>query len=117
MTVDDGATIEARACVLACGANYRFNRQLGLGVPRAFLQSAQVEEPLDGPSSVEVHLGREVAPGGFGWVVPFRRGGVRARAARAHVRVARARPLPHVRGAVRPRPLMRRRRRRRPSRA
>jgi flavin-dependent dehydrogenase len=76
VTIDGGATIEARACVLACGANYRFNRQLGLGVPRAFLQSAQLEEPLDGPSSVEVHLGREVAPGGFGWVVPFRRGGV-----------------------------------------
>src|SRR5262249_8832664 len=68
--------IEARACVLACGANYRFNRQLGLGVPRAYLQSAQLEQPLDGPSAVEVHLGREVAPGGFGWVVPFHRNGV-----------------------------------------
>jgi digeranylgeranylglycerophospholipid reductase len=76
ITIDAGAPIEARACVLACGASYRFNRQLGLGVPRAFLQSAQLEEPLDGPSSVEVHLGREVAPGGFGWVVPFRRDGV-----------------------------------------
>jgi geranylgeranyl reductase family protein len=76
ITIDGAAPIEARACVLACGANYRFNRQLGLGVPRAFLQSAQLEEPLDGPGSVEVHLGREVAPGGFGWVVPFRRGAV-----------------------------------------
>ncbi len=34
--------IAARACILACGANYRFNRQLGLGVPRAFVQSAQL---------------------------------------------------------------------------
>jgi geranylgeranyl reductase family protein len=76
ISVEGGAPIEARACVLACGANYRFNRQLGLGVPRAFLQSAQLEQPLDGPSSVEVHLGREVAPAGFGWVVPFRRGAV-----------------------------------------
>jgi geranylgeranyl reductase family protein len=74
--VDGGAAIEARACVLACGASYRFNRQLGLGVPRAFMQSAQLEEPLDGPASVEVHLGRQVAPGGFGWVVPFQRNGV-----------------------------------------
>ena len=73
----DGApAIEARACVVACGANYRFNRQLGLGVPRAFLQSAQLEQPLEGPSTVEVHLGRQVAPAGFGWVVPFKRGGV-----------------------------------------
>jgi len=76
ITIDGGAPVEARACVLACGASYRFNRQLGFGVPRAFLQSAQLEEPLEGPSSVEVHLGREVAPGGFGWVVPFRRDGV-----------------------------------------
>jgi len=76
VAIDGDAPIEARACVLACGASYRFNRQLGLGVPRAFLQSAQLEQPLDGPSAVEVHLGRQVAPGGFGWVVPFRRGGV-----------------------------------------
>jgi flavin-dependent dehydrogenase len=76
VAIDGGASIEARACVIACGANYRFNRQLGLGVPRAFLQSAQLEQPLDGPSSVEVHLGRQVAPGGFGWVVPFARDGV-----------------------------------------
>jgi len=74
--IDGADPIEARACILACGANYRFNRQLGLGVPRAYLQSAQLEQPLDGPSNVEVHLGREVAPGGFGWVVPFRRDGV-----------------------------------------
>jgi len=76
VAIDGGAPIEARACVLACGANYRFNRRLGLGVPRAFLQSAQLEEPLAGPSTVEVHLGRDVAPAGFGWVVPFRRAGV-----------------------------------------
>ena len=67
--------VEARACVLACGANYRFNRQLGLGVPRAFVQSAQLEQPFDGPDGVEVHLGREVAPGGFAWLVPFERDG------------------------------------------
>ena len=74
----DGDTdaITARACVLACGANYRFNRQLGLGVPRAFVQSAQLEQSFAGPDQVEVHLGREVAPRGFAWVVPFQRGGV-----------------------------------------
>lgn len=66
--------IDARVCVIACGANYRFNRMLGLGVPRAFVQSAQLEVPLDGPESVEVFLGRSVAPGGFAWVVPFPRG-------------------------------------------
>jgi flavin-dependent dehydrogenase len=76
IAADGGAgTITARACILACGANYRFNRQLGLGVPRTFVQSAQLERSFAGPEQVEVHLGREVAPRGFAWVVPFLRGG------------------------------------------
>lgn len=68
------ASIEARACVVACGASYRFNRQLGFGVPRAFVQSAQLEQAFEGPDHVEVHLGRACASGGFAWIVPFRRG-------------------------------------------
>jgi geranylgeranyl reductase family protein len=75
IALDGGERVDARSAVLACGANYRFNRQLGLGVPRSFIQSAQLERPLDGPSNVEVHLGREVAPGGFAWAVPFQRDG------------------------------------------
>ena len=67
-------SVQARACVVACGANYRLNRSLGLGVPRAFVQSAQLEAPFAGPDQIEVHLGRETAPGGFAWVVPFTRG-------------------------------------------
>ena len=73
--VEGGDRVEARACIIACGANYRFNRQLGLGVPRTFVQSAQLEQPLDGLDRVEVHLGREVAPGGFTWLVPLERDG------------------------------------------
>ena len=75
--VDGAPAVRARACVLACGANYRFNRQLGLGSPRQWVQSAQLEYPLEGPGDVEVHLGREVAPGGFAWMVPFDREGKR----------------------------------------
>jgi digeranylgeranylglycerophospholipid reductase len=75
--LDGTEPIRVRACVLACGANYRFNRQLGLGSPRTFVQSAQLEYQLDGPADVEVHLGRAVAPGGFAWLVPFERGGRR----------------------------------------
>lgn len=74
VTGDGAASIDARACVLACGASYRFNRALGLGVPKAFVQSAQLEVPFDGPEMVEVYLGRRVAPGGFGWAVPVTRG-------------------------------------------
>jgi digeranylgeranylglycerophospholipid reductase len=69
--------IGARACVLACGASYRFNRQLGLGVPRTVVHSAQLERAFAGPDHVEVHLGRAVAPRGFAWIVPFRRDGQR----------------------------------------
>jgi len=79
--VEGSDSVEARACIIACGANYRFNRQLGLGVPRTFVQSAQLERPLDGLDRVEVHLGREVAPGGFAWLVPLERDG------RAHARL------------------------------
>jgi geranylgeranyl reductase family protein len=70
-----GGEIHARACVLACGASYRFHRQIGLGVPEVFLQSAQIEVPFPevDPAGVEVQFGRDVAPGGFAWMVPVRR--------------------------------------------
>ena len=73
--------VEARVCVLACGANYRFHRELGLGMPDVFLQSAQLETPFPEMPEVEVRFGRDVAPGGFAWLVPFKRG------ADPHVRI------------------------------
>ena len=73
----DGApgTIEARAAILACGASYRFNRALGLGVPSVFVHSAQLEVPFPPLDQLQVHFGRKIAPGGFAWVVPFAREG------------------------------------------
>jgi digeranylgeranylglycerophospholipid reductase len=68
--------LQSRACVMACGANYRFNRRLGLGLPRLFAHSAQREVPFPDARHVEVYLGRQIAAGGFGWLVPFRRGEV-----------------------------------------
>ena len=67
--------LSARACVLACGANYRFHGPLGLGAPEVFLQSAQLEVPFPDAeaASVEVQFGRDVAPAGFAWMVPLRR--------------------------------------------
>jgi digeranylgeranylglycerophospholipid reductase len=70
---DDAVT--ARACVLACGANYRFHRALGLGMPDVFLQSAQLETVFPETAHVEVRFGRDVAPSGFAWLVPFGRSG------------------------------------------
>ena len=66
--------IRARVCVLACGANYSLHKQVGLGMPRMFLQTAQVELPARQLGSVELHFGSELAPKGFGWVVPVVRG-------------------------------------------
>lgn len=69
----DGSSSEARACILACGANYGIQRRLGFGMPSAYLQSAQLELPASSTGQVEVHFGHDVAPKGFGWVVPVQR--------------------------------------------
>ena len=74
-------TVVARACVLACGARYRFHRALGLGLPDVFLQSAQLETPFPAIPEIQVRLGREVAPDGFAWLVPVTRDG------RSHARI------------------------------
>ena len=69
------APLSARLAVLACGANYRFHRQLGLGLPDLFLQSAQLEMPFPRRAEVEVRFGRDIAPSGFAWLVPVDRQG------------------------------------------
>ncbi len=75
VTVSTGAgDVLGRVCIIACGANYRFNRRLGLGLPRLFVHSAQREVAFPASDHVEVYLGRRIAAGGFGWLVPFRRG-------------------------------------------
>jgi geranylgeranyl reductase family protein len=70
----DGA-VDARAVILACGASYRFHRSLGLGLPRLFLQSAQVESRFARLPEIQVRFGQTVAPGGFAWAVPIERHG------------------------------------------
>jgi len=66
--------VRARACIVACGGRYALHRQLGLSVPSLFLHTAQQELPVDRPQDVEIHFGSHVAPRGFGWVVPVKRG-------------------------------------------
>ena len=68
------AEVRARACVLACGGRYALHRQLGLSVPSLFLHTAQRELPAERPDELEIHFGSDIAPRGFGWVVPIRRG-------------------------------------------
>jgi geranylgeranyl reductase family protein len=64
------AEYRGRVCVLACGANYALHRQVGFGLPRIFLHTAQMELPAGRLGDVELHFGSEIAPKGFGWVVP-----------------------------------------------
>jgi digeranylgeranylglycerophospholipid reductase len=66
--------VRARVCILACGANYALHRQVGLGMPRLFLHTAQLELPAGEAGDVELHFGTAIAPKGFGWVVPVVRG-------------------------------------------
>ncbi len=68
-----GGRISARLAVLAGGASYLLQRRLGLGLPRAYLQTAQRELPAESLGDVELHFGRAVAPGGFAWAVPVKR--------------------------------------------
>jgi geranylgeranyl reductase family protein len=76
VTVDvgEGAPVRARACVLATGGRYALHRPLGLDLPSHYLHTAQRELPASRPGVVEVHFGRGLAPGGFGWIVPVWRG-------------------------------------------
>lgn len=68
-----GERFAARALVLACGVTYRFQRQLGFGLPSRALHTAQIELDARPADAVEIHLGRQVAPEGFAWLVPVRR--------------------------------------------
>ena len=49
--------VTARACVLACGANYSLHRTIGLGMPRLLLHTAQLELAAARTGDVELHFG------------------------------------------------------------
>lgn len=68
-----GMPVRARLAVLASGASYALQRRLGLGLPRAYLQTAQRELPARSLGDVVIQFGSAVAPGGFAWAVPIER--------------------------------------------
>jgi geranylgeranyl reductase family protein len=70
----NGVSESARACVLACGVSYRLHRQLGFGLPAHVVHAAQIEVDAEPAETVELYFGRGVAPDGFLWAVPIRRG-------------------------------------------
>jgi digeranylgeranylglycerophospholipid reductase len=73
LAIAGGTLVRARLAVLASGASYTLQRRLGLGLPRAYLQTAQRELPARSLGDVVVQFGSAVAPGGFAWAVPIQR--------------------------------------------
>lgn len=71
--------IAARVVISAEGVRASMARRSGIPPPKRLLSGAQVEVPfdVDDAGSVEVHLGREIAPGLFAWVIPISRSSAR----------------------------------------
>lgn len=67
--------VSARVCLLACGASYRFQRQLGWGWPPLCLGSAQTEVAAPLAHSLDLFFRPDTAPTGFAWLMPLARGG------------------------------------------
>ncbi len=75
LTNDDSRQgVRARIAILAGGPKYNLQRKLGMGEPRNYLKTAQVELPIKGIEQAKISLGSQVAPGSFSWIAPFRRG-------------------------------------------
>lgn len=95
----NGDAVRARAVIMAAGVTYRFHHLMESRSP-AVLHTAQLEVDARPSETLEVHLGRAVAPEGFAWLVPVRRhgrarmkAGVLARGdARAYLRAFLDRP-------------------------
>jgi len=65
--------VEARMLILAGGPRYRFQSALGMGRPKNFLKTAQVEVPVRDVSETHVFVGSQIAPRSFAWIVPFKK--------------------------------------------
>lgn len=65
----------AAMAILAGGPRYVLQGRLGMGRPRDFLKTAQVEIPARGLEETNIFVGARVAPGSFAWVVPFEKEG------------------------------------------
>ncbi len=65
-----GLEFEARLVVVANGFGSRLPAVLGLGKAGDCVVGAQAEVATANVDEIEVYMGREVAPGFFGWLVP-----------------------------------------------
>jgi flavin-dependent dehydrogenase len=67
--------LDAKVLILAGGPRFAFQERLGLGTCPVLWRSAHAELAGNGLPNAQVYLGRNVAPGAFGWAVPVRRAG------------------------------------------
>lgn len=61
---------KAALAVLATGIDFKFHRQLGLGMPKEFLKGCQVETIAHTRVKPQIYFGGKLAPGTFAWVMP-----------------------------------------------
>jgi len=69
-------SVSASVLILAGGPRFAFHERLGLGTSSLLWRSAHAELPGNSLAHAHVYLGRDVAPGAFGWAVPVKRGGM-----------------------------------------
>jgi geranylgeranyl reductase family protein len=69
---EDGkkSAYSARLAVVASGIDYSLHKKIGLGTPKEYLNGAQIEVEADIDVPAAIFVGRDVAPGGFAWMVP-----------------------------------------------
>lgn len=70
-TESGGAALDARVLVVATGHQRWLHEEAGLGVPGDYVHGVHADVPFRGPDVAELFFGRDVAPGYFGWAVPF----------------------------------------------
>jgi len=68
--VTNRGNYRARALALASGFGSPLVRQLGFPPPADFVSAVQAVVQTSGVDGVEVHVGSDVAPGFFSWLVP-----------------------------------------------
>lgn len=66
--------LEAEAAIIATGFGSALPRKLRLGQVKQLVLGAQAEVDINGVDEVEVYLDRNLAPGGFAWLVPTNNG-------------------------------------------
>jgi digeranylgeranylglycerophospholipid reductase len=67
--------VKARMVILAGGPRYLLQHKLGMGRPRDFLKTAQVEMQTRDLRETRIFVGSRVAPRSFAWAVPFKKNG------------------------------------------